>query len=945
MSAVNAELLHVTAKSTSNRKKRHFRLRNINLAFPAGKLSIIGGAVGCGKTSLLLALLGEMRHTGGHIHIPIQTLDSAGNSSSGGGADMLDGAPRIRDVAYVAQEAWLRAGTIHDNILFGLPYDADRYHAVIRICGLEPDLRVLKGGHFTEVGANGVVLSGGQKQRLALARAVYSRAQILLLDDCLSAVDSHTAKHILNECLTNFESPIIAGRTIVLVTHHINLCLHSAAYVVCMKNGRVTAVGTPDEVLASGKLAAITDLVSNAPSRSGSHEADSSTVTPEATAAVTPSTSTDNAPALGSATAAQDGKLVEEEERGVGALKMDVVKLYVNSARGGAVAWVCIMLSYSVTQFITTLSDYWTRVWVDATDSGVVRPSLYYMCGYAAIALLFFIVKFSQWTLVSKVHIASVRSIHEQLLHRIARATPRFFDQTPSGRVTIRFGKDMTRTDEALADQLTWFVHALCAALGSLFVVAYVTPMFLVLALLIAGAYCYLGYYFLATTRELKRLDAVSNAPILSIFSEMLRGATTIRAFGAQDQLLLESLDHLDALNRPLWFIWATNRWLSIRVICLGSFVSFFAAFLIMFSADALGPGLAGLSLSYALAFSMDAMWAVRIYGLTELNFNFVERIQQYLNIDQEAPAIIKDNRPPASWPHAGRVDVRDLVVEYKPGVPVLHGLTFSTKPGERVGIIGKTGSGKSTSALALLRVVEAAHGSIEIDGIDISTIGLDDLRRSVSIIPQDPVLFNGTVRSNLDPFDEHDDTVLWEALRRSHLVKDPNRVPTSVAVSAVPTAAGGGDGDGGDEAQLAEEDDDVFHDLEEQITENGGNLSLGQRQLVSIARALVRRSRIVILDEASSSIDFKTDELVQDTIRSELAGVSTIFTIAHRLKTIADYDRVMVLDKGQIIEFDKPSKLLATEGSAFRGMCMASGEFELLVNIANGVNITESSY
>ncbi|KAI8865588.1 hypothetical protein GQ42DRAFT_129301, partial [Ramicandelaber brevisporus] len=770
---VNAGLLGAAtnSKTAGRGKARHFRLRNINLAFPAGKLSIIGGPTGCGKTSVLLALLGEMRHTGGSISIPVQPASGAALGSDSDSVDLL-GTSRIRNVAYVAQEAWLRGGSIRDNILFNQPFDGERYRAVIRMCSLEPDLALFKAGDRTEIGEKGQTLSGGQKQRVSLARAVYSRAQILLLDDCLSAVDSHTAKHILDECLTNFASPVVAGRTIILVTHHINLCLHGAAYVVCMKNGRVTAAGAPDAVIASGRLAEITELVDMPPSRSGSSEcAEPRESHPDAMIAPTPAMSA--APTVSTvSTASDDGRLTEDEERESGGIKLDVLLTYVR-AGGGVALWVVVFLSYFVTQFVTTLQDYWTRVWVDDLNNGVARPTLYYLSGYCVVALVFVVVKYSQATVVYNAHVDAASNIHERLLQRIARATPRFFDQTPIGRIVTRFGKDISKIDEVLVDNLTWFFHALCSALGVLAVIAYVTPVFLVLAAVILVVYGYIGYYFLASSRELKRLESVAHAPILSIFSEIVRGATTIRAFGAQDQLILESLGHSDVFNRAVWVVWATNRWISMRINTIGSFVSFFAAVLILLNAERLGPGMAGLSLSYALAFSMDAMWAVRVYGFNEINFTHVERCRQYMDIEQEAPAIIEDQRPPASWPHAGRVDVRDLVVEYKRGVPVLHGLTFSAAPGERVGIVGKTGAGKSTWSIALLRFVEAARGSITIDGIDISTIGLDDLRRNVSIIPQDPVLFNGTVRSNLDPFDEHDDSVLWEALRRSHLVKD----------------------------------------------------------------------------------------------------------------------------------------------------------------------------
>ncbi|KAJ2862730.1 hypothetical protein FB639_005357, partial [Coemansia asiatica] len=467
-----------------------------------------------------------------------------------------------------------------------------------------------------------------------------------------------------------------------------------------------------------------------------------------------------------------------------------------------------------------------------------------------------------------------------------------------------------------------------------------VTPPFILIALSVSAAYAVLAIYYLNATRELKRLDSISMSPLLSLFSELITGVESIRAFSAQNQYTMEAMNRIDTHNRPYYLMWAANRWLCTRIEFSGCIVAFSTTILILLSLDRIDAGLAGFVLMYAISFSDSMLWFIRNYSECEISMNSVERINQYLRIEQEAQAFADEmNRPPISWPQSGAVKVRDLVIEYVPDTPVLHKISFSVAHGEKIGVVGRTGAGKSTLSLAFLRFIEAKSGSITVDNVDIATVGLEEIRRSFTIIPQDPVLFNGTIRFNLDPFDEYPDELLWDALQRSHLVNDTVDTPVLSTTPVSLSSRSVVDDTGSQEQSAAlgsrqldnQRMSGIFNSLAAEIKENGQNLSLGQRQLVALARALVRRSRLIIMDEATASVDFDTDNRIQRTIRGPEFANSTLFCIAHRLRTIIDYDRVLVLDKGRIAEFDTPWKLLAREDGLFRSMCEKTGEFEHL--------------
>jgi ABC-type multidrug transport system fused ATPase/permease subunit len=500
----------------------------------------------------------------------------------------------------------------------------------------------------------------------------------------------------------------------------------------------------------------------------------------------------------------------------------------------------------------------------------------------------------------------------------------RFFDTTPVGRILNRFGKDITTIDLQISRSASFLIECTTGIAASIIIISAITPQFLIVAFGISGVYFLIGTYYLRISRELKRLNSVSRSPIYSHFTESLTGVTTIRAYGVQEEFMVTVYRKIDAYIAPFYFLWMSNRWLYARIEFTGAFVILFTGIFLIINISTIDAGMAGISLFYARSFLENIYWFIRQYTQVEMNLNSVERVQEYLEIDQEPPSVIEGHRPPAAWPTTASIEIEDLVIRYAPELdPVLHGISFKTKPHEKVGIVGRTGSGKSTMALSFFRFLEPSSGSISIDGIDITKIGIQDLRSRMTIIPQDAILFSGTIRTNLDPFNEHSDEELWESLDRAHLTRPSQRLKKDSPVSSSSNTVNGEEGHSVSSITR----------LEQKVSDGGNNFSQGQRQLLCLARALLKNSKLIIMDEATASVDFETDSKIQDTIRQEFTN-SALLTIAHRLHTIIDYDRVLVLEQGKVIEFDTPYNLIQAN-SVFRSMCEKSGEFDVLNKMA----------
>ncbi|RKP07534.1 P-loop containing nucleoside triphosphate hydrolase protein [Thamnocephalis sphaerospora] len=863
-----------------------FMLRDINVTFQPGALNVIAGSTGSGKTSLLMALLGEMPCIRGRILRP-------GRQS----------------LAYAAQQAWLQNISIRDNILFGQAYDEARYRHVLHACALERDLEILDAGDHTQIGERGVTLSGGQKQRVALARAVYSPAQYLLLDDCLSAVDAHTARHIMEKCLLG---PLMQGRTRILVTHHVDLCTRRAAMVLVVHAGRVVAQGLPSEILTAAETVLDNkddelNTVAEDLAKDGLDEG----FTQERNAAVpVMTTGIEDTPAA--LDAETSGRLVEEEEREEGGVKLGMYAAYLRA--GGSYAhWAGILLVIVAMQMVAVGQIYWLRVWTNKSSDSALGETGHLVVYFLLSVALFFSIAIRHIVVVQATVRAS-RVLHQQLVESIMHATVRFFDKTPVGRIMNRFSKDFNSIDQELPISLGFIVVDALEQIALLAIVCAVMPTFIIGCIPLVFLYISIGAYFVNASRDLKRLESVAKSPFLSLLTESLSGVTTIRAFGATERFLSDSLAKIDAMHRPLYLLNVVTLWMSLQCEFLSAVISLVSSAFFVVNHNNVDAGLAGFLLSYAIMFFASTSWLLRSYGRNEMAMNGVERVMEYINTPREPPAIIEHCRPDTSWPHQGAIQVEDLSVRYATDqAPVISNLTFSVRPGERVGLVGRTGAGKSTLATAFFRFVEAADGRIIIDGVDISQIGLRDLRSRLTIIPQDPVLFSGTLRSNLDPLGMHNDEAIWNALRRCHLIGH----------------------DGTDERPAG------LEHLDAPVAEYGANFSQGQRQLLAMARALLVDNRIILMDEATASVDFDTDARIQQTIREALGHV-TLLCIAHRLRTVMDYDRILVLDAGRLIEYDTPAALIRRPHGLFRQLCEQSGELEALLNMVHCDQVTD---
>ncbi|KAL9430732.1 hypothetical protein AB3S75_026014 [Citrus x aurantiifolia] len=828
-------------------------LKNINLEIKKGDLTAIVGTVGSGKSSLLASILGEMHKISGKVKVCGTT-------------------------AYVAQTSWIQNGTIEENILFGLPMNREKYGEVVRVCCLEKDLEMMEYGDQTEIGERGINLSGGQKQRIQLARAVYQDCDIYLLDDVFSAVDAHTGSDIFKECVRG----ALKGKTIILVTHQVDF-LHNVDLILVMREGMIVQSGRYNALLNSGMdfgalVAAhetsmeLVEVGKTVPSGNSPKTPKSPQITSNLQEA-----NGENKSVEQSNSDKGNSKLIKEEERETGKVGLHVYKIYCTEAYGwwGVVAVLLLSVAWQGSQMA---GDYWLSYETSEDHSMSFKPSLF-IGVYASTAVLSMVILVVRAYFVTHVGLKTAQIFFSQILRSILHAPMSFFDTTPSGRILSRASTDQTNIDLFLPFFVGITVSMYITLLGIFIITCqYAWPtIFLVIPLAWAN-YWYRGYY-LSTSRELTRLDSITKAPVIHHFSESISGVMTIRAFGKQTTFYQENVNRVNGNLRMDFHNNGSNEWLGFRLELLGSFTFCLATlFMILLPSSIVKPENVGLSLSYGLSLNGVLFWAIYMSCFVENRMVSVERIKQFTEIPSEAAWKMEDRLPPPNWPAHGNVDLIDLQVRYRSNTPlVLKGITLSIHGGEKIGVVGRTGSGKSTLIQVFFRLVEPSGGRIIIDGIDISLLGLHDLRSRFGIIPQEPVLFEGTVRSNIDPIGQYSDEEIWKSLERCQL-KD--------VVAAKPDK------------------------LDSLVADSGDNWSVGQRQLLCLGRVMLKHSRLLFMDEATASVDSQTDAEIQRIIREEFAAC-TIISIAHRIPTVMDCDRVIVVDAGWAKEFDKPSRLL----------------------------------
>ncbi|XP_055352814.1 LOW QUALITY PROTEIN: multidrug resistance-associated protein 1-like [Paramacrobiotus metropolitanus] len=860
-------------------------LQSVNVQVTPGQLVAVVGKVGAGKSSLVSAMLGMMEKKRGEVIVK-------------------------GTISCVNQQAWLQNMTVQQNILFGKPMDRERYDRVVKCCALEPDLLILQNGDRTPIGEKGLNLSGGQKQRISLARAVYADADVCFLDDPLSAVDADVGEQLFEEVIG--PKGLLAGKTRIFVTHGVSF-LPQADNILVIEDGRIAATGTYKTLLNNnGSFSAL--LRSYLPEKAEGGEADTVSL-PES---VEPRSKTSSTATLRkvrrtfskisqrrSSTVPEkvpekqvkpDAALVEEEME-VGNVKWRIFVSYMRCMTYPV--FFSMIAAFSAYNALNLYTNVWLGDWSENAESEerYTDPAWrdYQLRVYGGIggALVLAYVAACSMYAVGQVYASG--SLHRGMLRRVLHAPLAFFDTTPLGRVINRFSKDIEAIDMMLPSSLMIFLSFAISVLATIIFLCVIIPYFAAVIVPLAVVYFFIQRFYIATSRQLKRLDNASRSPIFSHLEESLAGTTMIIATRQTERFMHENDEHVDNNNKAAYANLYSQRWVAVMLDFMGNLITLFAAIFVVVGRgnNWVAPKNTGIILSYTLSVTSLLNWLVRMTSEVENYLVSVERVQEYTEIAQEADWVRHDKRPPKNWPHEGKVVFDNYQARYRPELElVLTDINADISAGEKIGIVGRTGAGKSSLTLALFRIVEPAGGSVIIDNIDLVSMGLHDVRSHLTIIPQEPVLFSGTLRMNLDPFDKYTDEAVWQALQDSQL---------KTFVSS------------------------LTDHLQHVVAEGGENLSVGQRQLLCLARALLKKTKILVMDEATAAIDLQTEGLIQKTIREKFVDC-TVLTIAHRLNTVMDSTRIMVMDQGKIVEFAPPAEMLRDTNSGFYSLAKQAG-------------------
>ncbi|XP_022918682.2 ATP-binding cassette sub-family C member 4-like [Onthophagus taurus] len=858
----------INASSKWDKKLTENTLENLSLKIQNSSLVAVVGSVGSGKSSFLNVILKELPLISGKIDVQ-------------------------GTISYSPQEAWFFIGTVKDNILFGQPYNETRYKKVIKVCALERDLSIFPKSDQTIIVENGANLSGGQKARINLARAVYKNSDIYLLDDPLAAVDSHVAKQIFDECISKY----LNNKCVILVTNQLQF-LKYVDYIYLLENGKLASKGTYKYLQEAnvGFLKILGDV--------GDEKS-----------TLNPAEIHDDYDYNG-----ENEENNDKEARDDGMVDLKVYKTYLK-AGGRFYIHFLILLVVIVYEGACTIADaavsYWSNVdKMMVINNGTSTETLLtrddHMVIFAGIIIVVIITAVISAIGCFMLLIEASKNLHNRIFGRVVTAPMRFFHLNPSGRILNRFSRDLGLLDDYLPGVI---IDALVIALvivGVLILETAINPWLCLAMILLLTSLYVLRLFYLPSSIAIKRLEGITRSPVYTHMNTSLQGLSTIRAFREQTSFV-EVFDNYQDIHTSTWFMYLSSIHafgFLIDALCV---VLVFIVTFSFFIVEESSAGIAGLAITQSIMMMEITQWCIRQFCEMTNNMTSVERITEYLELDVDGNDVKRDTVPDEKWPEFGGIEFDKVSLRYDPaGEPVLKKLTFKIKPGEKVGIVGRTGAGKSSLSLSLFQLAYT-DGNILIDDVNIKEIPLQNLRSKIAIIPQEPVLFSETMRKNLDPFEEYNDNDLWNALG---------------------------------EVELKDVVKDFSEGLLTKMSEGGSNLSVGQRQLVCLARAIIKKNKILIMDEATANVDPKTDALIQTTIRKKFRNC-TVLTIAHRLHTIIDSDVVLVMDAGEVKEFDHPHILLQNKGAFFEmvektGIAMSANLHEIAQNSYNNINKKE---